>query len=308
MNFLIAYASPIQAIVGQLAGAIANSALPNTNISSIPVRAVRTELGQLYASPVGLQLAAISKVPADEISQHLIECLPSRLAESQTSEHSLWDFQIWADDSGWIYARLSDPCMAAWLQQLSQSSPQRLPGDGNKSSIQPLQVTADAVFSLQYAHARCCSLIQLAHREKLLHLQHPDPPHSPQFWQVSQPQPFPWLTPAGQLCCQHPSEQVLISQLFEFPGLGQRSLHGTHAQNQEMPVISLNCSEDQLLRQAETWSDRILQFHRDCRIWGEVKTENPNLSRSRLGLLIATQSIVQFYLHDILAVHAPLEF
>jgi arginyl-tRNA synthetase len=307
MNFLIAYPSPVQTIVEQLSNAIANLSL-NTDIVSIPIRAVKTELGQLYTSPVGLQLAAIAKVPATEVSQRLIECLPSQSTESPTSEQTLWDFQIWADDSGWIYARLSDPCMAAWLQQLSQSSPQRLLGDDNKSSIQPLQVTADAVFPLQYAHARCCSLIRLAHREKLLHLHHPDPCQSPQFWQVSQPQSFPWLTAAGQFCCHHPSERALISQLFEFPGLGQRSLYCTYAQNQELPVISLNCSEDQLLRQAQTWSDRILQFHRDCRIWGEVKTENPNLSRSRLGLLIATQSIVQFYLHDILAVHAPLEF
>jgi arginyl-tRNA synthetase len=323
MSFLIAYASPVQAIVDQLARAIANLALPNADISSIPIRTVKTTLGQLYTSPVGLQLAAIAKIPAAQMSQRLIEYLPNKFVESLPTDQALWDFHIWADDSGWIYARLSDNCIAAWLQRLSQSSPVRLSESEDLQnspvkllpvkplSVKPLSVesspvTPDAIFQLQYAHARCCSLIRLAHREKLLHLQNPDPPYSPHFWQVIQPQTFPWLTATRQLYCQHPSERALINQLFEFPGLGQRSLHCTNAQ-EGRPVIALTYSEDQLLRQAQVWSDRIHQFNRDCRIWGEVRTENPNLSLSRLGLLIAAQSAVRFYLQDLLSVPAPLE-
>jgi hypothetical protein len=309
MGLLIACLSPIGVIADQLLRAISNLALPDINGSGIPIRAVKTEPGQLYASPVGLQLAAIAKLPATQLSQRIVECLPNP-AELQAAEQVLWDFQIWADHSGWIYARLSDSCIAAWLQRLCQSSPLRLSESENLQNlpIKPSPATSEAIFQLQYAHARCCSLIRLADREKLLDLQDPDPPHAPQFWQVIQPQPFPWLTAAGQLCCEHPSERALIGQLFEFPGLGQRSRCHTHAHHQDhLSVVSISCSRKQLLRQAQLWSDLILQFHRDCQILGAVKIEKIGLSQARLGLLIAAQVRVRFFLEDLLAVSAPLE-
>ena len=70
------------------------------------------------------------------------------------------------------------------------------------------------LFAVQYAHARCCSLVLLAHREGLIKLREPVPNTSPAFWSVISPNPLPWLNCDGTLRLNYPDERRLIGELI----------------------------------------------------------------------------------------------
>ncbi|XZN96275.1 MAG: DALR anticodon-binding domain-containing protein [Microcoleus sp.] len=58
---------------------------------------------------------------------------------------------------------------------------------------------------------------------------------------------------------------------------------------------------------ANSLSTAFQTFYSQCRIWGEVKRENLKLAQARLGLVLATQSLLRFILEELLNAVAPLE-
>jgi arginyl-tRNA synthetase len=58
---------------------------------------------------------------------------------------------------------------------------------------------------------------------------------------------------------------------------------------------------------ANTLSEAFQIFYSQCRIWGEVKIEQPKLAQARVGLILATQSLLRFILENFLNAIAPLE-
>ncbi|WP_375509392.1 DALR anticodon-binding domain-containing protein [uncultured Nostoc sp.] len=148
------------------------------------------------------------------------------------------------------------------------------------------------LFTVQYAHARCCSLVLLAHREGLIKLREPVPNTSPAFWSVISPNPLPWLDCDGTLRLNHPDERRLIGELIQV------------VDNIECPDVSGSVKWEKV---ALSLSQAFEKFWCNCRIWGEVKITSPELAQARLGLLMATQSVLKFVLEENLGVFAPLE-
>ncbi|WP_308737829.1 MULTISPECIES: DALR anticodon-binding domain-containing protein [Nostoc cyanobionts] len=220
-------------------------------------------------------------------------------------------FTIQIVPPGWIHFELTHSTLATWLQSLAVGSlgedgEQGSRGQGARSkeeefSLLPpaLRTSAsfqspipNSLFAVQHAHARCCSLVLLAHREGLIKLREPVPNTSPAFWDVISPNPLPWLNCDRTLGLNHPDERRLIGELIQV------------VDNIECPDISGSVKWEKV---ALNLSQAFENFWCNCRIWGEVKITSPELAQARLGLLMATQSVLRHVLEEKLGVFAPLE-
>lgn len=215
-------------------------------------------------------------------------------------------FSIQIVPPGWIHLELTHPSLAVWLQSLAvgssegdeesggwKESEMGRVGDGEKYLI-PKEDSKfpNSLFAVQYVHARCCSLVLLAHQEGLIKLKEPVPDTSPAFWSFISSNPIPWLNCDGKLRLNHPDERRLIAELVQV-------------------VDSIKCPD---ISSYLKWQKAALNLSRafenfwcNCRIWGEVKITSLELAQARLGLLMATQSVLRFLLEEKLGVFAPLE-
>ncbi|WP_323808649.1 DALR anticodon-binding domain-containing protein [Nostoc sphaeroides] len=220
-------------------------------------------------------------------------------------------FSIQIVPPGLIHFELTHSTLATWLQSLVEGSGEpgeqgagsREQGAGSRGEeFSPLppapRPSASSpcprlnLFTVQYAHARCCSLVLLAHREGLIKLREPVPNTSPAFWSVISPNPLPWLNCDGILRLNHPDERRLIGELIQV------------VDNIECPDVKGSVKWEKV---ALSLSQAFEKFWSNCRIWGEVKITSPELAQARLGLLMATQSVLRFVLEENLGVFAPLE-
>ncbi|WP_366931711.1 DALR anticodon-binding domain-containing protein [Nostoc sp. NOS(2021)] len=207
-------------------------------------------------------------------------------------------FSIQIVPPGWIHFELTHSTLVTWLQSLAVGSSGGEWEQGSRGAGED-EVTIDApcpipnsLFAVQHAHARCCSLVLLAHREGLIKLTEPVPNSSPAFWSVIAPNPIPWLNCDGVLRLNHPDERRLIAQLVQV------------IDNIECPDVSGYIKWEKV---ALNLSQAFEKFWSNCRIWGEVKITSPELAQARLGLLMATQSVLRYVLEENLGVFAPLE-
>ncbi|MHC5773893.1 DALR anticodon-binding domain-containing protein [Nostoc sp.] len=205
-------------------------------------------------------------------------------------------FSIQIVPPGWIHFELTHSTLATWLQSLVVGSSGGGGGDegdeGDEGTIDAPCPMPNSLFAVQYAHARCCSLVLLAHREGLIKLREPVPNSSPAFWSVIAPNPIPWLNSDGTLRLNHSDERRLIAQLIQV------------IDNIECPDVGSSVKWEKV---ALNLSQAFEKFWSNCRIWGEVKITSPEVAQARLGLLMATQSVLRFVLEENLGVFAPLE-
>ncbi len=288
----------------------------------IPLNRLSNTTTVLYRSAIALKLAPLWQLPALDIAHQLADCLTT--ISQATSSQLCLDFLVEVGFSGWIHFQLSDQSLANWLQQLIQIPPllsdwqdnlllglqtKGMLGEGikkikNRSSEQleiahPVQSAKrlqnpSHLFRVQYAHARCCSLLRLAHRQGLLQLSDSD--CNARNWQCLEPSPIPWLNDdpdvkfgSGGLRLEHWAERGLIHQILE--GCDQISL---------LDSVSG-------LKLAHALSQAFETFYSSCRIWGEVKTQTPQLAQARLGLVGVTQRLLRSLLEDQLGEAAPIE-
>ncbi|WP_341527429.1 DALR anticodon-binding domain-containing protein [Nostoc sp. UHCC 0302] len=219
-------------------------------------------------------------------------------------------FKVQIVPPGWIYLQLTDSALAAWLQSLAVGSlgqeireekGQLIPNPQYPIPIAPYpqrgahlpqSLVPNSLFAVQYAHARCCSLVLLAHREGLIELREPVPDTSPVFWSVLSCNSLPWLNCDGKLRFNHPDEHFLIAELVQVvDNLDYFAVSGSW--NWEKAALKL--------------SQAFENFWRNCRIWGEMKITSSELAQARLGLVMATQSVLRLLLEEKLGIFAPLE-
>ena len=297
----------------------------NTCRHDIPLNRAKNNTRVLYVSAIALKLAKNWQQTPQAIATQLVENL--KLLGNG-------DFAIEVAPSGMIQFELTDVGLADWLQRLTQT-PLPLP----KSEILSIVVTADRLFPIQYSHARCCSLLRMANRDRIIAIvefeatracfqtfrSDSDPPKSPlkrgtlsefsplfkggwggspglkthtttpQIWSLSAPNPIPWLD-EEKLRLVHPAEYNLISQLLTTLD-SLAFVFGEYNDERAIDYFKL----------ANNLSEAFQAFYSQCRIWGEVKIETPKLAQARLGLVLATQSLLRFMLEELLNAVAPLE-
>ena len=255
-----------------------------TELKSLTLKRIQQQQRVLYASAIALQLSSVLKLPAIDIAHALAE-----LVCHQTDGQ---DFTVQVVPPGWIYLELTESYLAAWLQHLTQAPPELEPRELERKS-NPKSKIELSLFAVQYAHARCCSLLQLAHREELISLKLTDSAHSSALWLAVTPLPILWLNGEQKLCLCHSGEWGLINQLWAI-------------------LDELYCPNPS--RQPPNWHKAALSlsqafqtFYSYCRIWGEVKSQNLPLAQARLGLVLITQSVLRLLLESKLGVVAPSE-
>lgn len=266
-------------------------------LQAIPLRAVKGGTQVVYVSAIALKLANAWKKPVIDIATVIAANLFCADESNDSSTNAaLQNFTLKVVPPGWIYLQLSDLGTAAWLERLAQAPPWvgsgGAGGQVSRGAGMPCYPNAK-LFDAQYAHARCCSLLRLAHREGIIALAEADLEISPHFWSVKAPTPIPWLDSDEKLRLVHPGERNLIFHLLTLLD--------------RLYCVSRSRHQVDWEKSARTLSQVFLTFYSQCRIWGEVKTENPQLAQARLGLILATQPLLHFLLQDLLGVLAPLE-
>jgi len=272
-------------------------------LQRIPQQALAGDTGFMYRCAIALQLAPLWKLPALDIAYQIMASLSTL---SQDTGKIVLDLSVEVIDPGWINLRLSDRTLATWLQHLStdlldlpvlrsdsvNGSLSEISGGRHKLPPSPPQPTQSSknLFLVQYAHARCCSLLRLAHQQGLIQLR--DLEFKTPSGQFLKPNPIPWLNddygvtkPMG-LRLGRPAERSLIAQILN--GVDQM----------------INPSHRQGLKLASALSNGFESFYSSCRIWGEV---NPTLAQARLGLVGVTQVLLRSLLQDQLGFPAPVE-
>lgn len=246
----------------------------------------------LYISPIAFHLSKVKKIPALEIANAIALLLDSQVEDccrQPTSANLLQNCTFEVVSPGWIHIEVTQPGLATWLQNLVIYPPELQ--NCREEYCQLTQTDTYRLFAAQYAHARCCSLLQMAHREKLIILKELPETSSAVFLPVA-PNPIPWLNDQ-KLRYFHPAELALISQLLAT--LDDFYCSGASRQLKIWEKAALNLSQ-------------IFQtFYSCCQIWGEVKMQTLELSQARLGLVMATQISLRLLLQDRLGVPALRE-
>ncbi|MCT7957431.1 DALR anticodon-binding domain-containing protein [Laspinema palackyanum] len=260
---------------------------PLTRPQSIPLYRAKDSQRILYISPVALQLAKQGSMPLMEITQAIAQGFsdsrPLNLAFPIRANH--WILSV--VPPGKLYLELTDPGIAIWLQQalLWDFQPDPTPDPG------PLPPSGSAdLFPIQYAHARCCALLQLAHREGLITLK---TPAHPGMGSVTAPDPLPWLESPTHLKPHHPAERALISRAIA-----------------TVDALSFPLSPTQMTSRfsvATLLSQDFLTFYAQCQILGSVQSQDPDLAQGRLGLIFITQKLLKRLLEKDLSSWAPWE-
>ncbi len=244
--------------------------MPETMV--IPLLRAKDEQRVFYISAIAYKLAQLDQIPTQEVAIRLATHLSDLSIISPDGRLEL-EFAVEVVGPGWIHFQLSDRSLADWLQGIIQGV------WSVKGQLPDAIGVSESLFLSQYAHARCCSLLRLAQRERIIALD---------------PAPvIPWLNSRGQLQLQKPAELKLIVQLVDLLDVVC------------CPTRAIGTQD--LIKLANTLSRSFTEFHRYCQIWGEVQQINPQISIVRLGLVMVTQKILQLILETFLGVYSPEE-
>jgi hypothetical protein len=209
-----------------------------------------------YISPIAHQLAAKFQLAPLAICQSLFSSIPLDLEPLSPQLEIL----CWYTDKGYICFQLTPRSIALWLDYIyTWKAPQPI----------ELKYPVDVDLSIAvYARDRCRSILRLACTEGL----------------ISQDISGAWQIPPSQWCDRHSNcgnnrPTADITPSFE-SGIEDRLIHAL------MDVLDSICGSRPpddprlMIDLAQSW----LEFHRHCRIFGDIKRQNPHLAIDRCGL------------------------
>lgn len=252
----------------------------------------RDESKVLYISGVALKLAKAYRMDASAVANQIA---------SHFCVDSSENFRVEIVPSGWIHIEVAPSAIAACLQSLvdgvwvkGEGEEGEVGSRGNRactpteveeeyaysssSSFTPSPFPFPPFFVVQYAHARCCSLLRLVQREGLMPMSKLalcDSDRAPQLQ-------IPWLVD-NEIRFNHPASYRLIAGLVTV-------------------VDDLVCSDISELvhwqKVALNLSRAFESFWSSCRIFGEEKIVSPELSQARIGLVIATKVALKLLLEE----------
>lgn len=274
-----------QLLLGKLQAALGfyysdSSLLEKQRDRHIPLYRAKDDNQVLYVSGIALRLSRASNIPALEIATVVSSQLVRQVESSSgvpaldagSYNRTADDFTVQVIPPGWIHLHIREPAIASWLQRLACMPPE----PSNYLTSPPPLGNTSRLFAVQYAHARCCSLVRLADRDGTLTLE-----------------PIPWLNSKEQLRFCHPTERALIAALVEV-------LDDLYCPSPSRQMINWE-------KAALNLSQAFQNFYSCCRIWGEVKIENIHLAQARLGLVMATRSVLRLLLQNLFGICTPLE-
>jgi hypothetical protein len=237
----------------------------------------RQQPGQVVATAIALELAPSLGKSAAELAQAL---LMTSLAASPAAPDLPSPLPLLADRRGWLYGIVPDAAQAAWLSDLLQLPDLQIEPD--LSPPRGLEPHADLLARLQYAHARCCSLLRLASADPSLAA-------------------LPIWLDQQQLWLQDPTERALLGFLLQFPASlsADRCFRGWGESGDQGCWLAWPPDPKHLLLLIQTWVEGFEQFYRHCQIFSDVKTQQPQLALARLGLVTILQKIFVFLIEKV---------
>jgi hypothetical protein len=251
---------------------------------NLPIRRVPSSQYQ-YISPIAHQLAAKSSLTPVAICQSLLGYIPPHIEPLSPQI----EIQCWYTDKGYICFRLTPRSISIWLDYIYTWTPDSIATitypqnvDLSLALAKPLPQQKPSPCEIAvYARDRCRSILQLACTEGLI------TKDISGTWQIPLSQWFDRDTDYLQYnqaepCNNRPTTDIIGG--FE-SGAQDRLIHAL------MDVLDSICgsrppdSARLIIDLAQSW----LEFHRYCRIFGDVKRQNPHLAIARCGLTVISE-------------------
>jgi DALR anticodon binding domain len=301
---VIHYASPTQWLSDRLATAVYELGYtPAQEWIQIPALVLDSNHLGIVATPLPLKLAmrspANTVTSAEGVGHALIEQL------NHLPQSSWIAPRYWMHPKGWLYAEFSSKSLAQWLQTLLALTPHlEVQRPSTAPSISKGISSDPALFELQYAHARCCSLLHLGHQSRLIQLA------DTHFFNLTSPNPVPWLTAQGELRFQTESEQKLVRSLMQFPQslCTSRAIYGRlHSLELGRQTCVRWPLDKRTLQKHRIWSQLFEGFYRECRVLGAIQTKTPKLAQARFASLFLLKKLLKFWLNSVLQIEAPTQ-
>ncbi|MEM8719204.1 MAG: DALR anticodon-binding domain-containing protein [Cyanobacteria bacterium P01_G01_bin.39] len=234
----------------------------------------------VYGCPFGRILASESQLSLQIIVTNLGTLLQSKqnifITESELK------LSVVLLDSGWLNFYLDSKTLVVWLNKLLNQIQVK------QRSLDVINVhnniSTARLLSVQYIHARCCSLLRLGAREKLITLQD-NLAQSEVLWQS--PVAISWLDQEQNLWLSELSEYDLLRQLLFVTDIF------TNTVEQDWTEIAMCLSKATAI------------FFAECRFLGEIKQKYPAKAIARLGLIAIVQYWLELILTEKLNLPAP---
>ncbi len=253
-----------------------------------------------YLSAVPHQICAYANICAVAVANILaaqISGYKSDRVYSQIPAGLLDHIHIKATPSGYLEFRIGDGAIAQWLTSLTQPIASLFGSPALSSD--PVTRSHPNLFSIQHAHARCCSLLRIAAQRQIIGLNWLE---EPSHWQWAQPHPISWLTMEEQLHTCHASERQLIHQCFTV-------LDELPWRLDPLPenIQSLSLHSDRIATLAQDLAQAFHTMHRQCQVWGAVQNQGRDRLTAHLAIILVTQRLLYGLLQIGLGAIAPAE-